>query len=94
MCLITEVLAVTLKRRLIHETQVNLIGERIQGRLINYHHQEEIRDSKSSRKKNSRAFSDEESYRVMLRWWEFSEDRAEDLGKIDLPARSRSEREW
>ena len=47
MCLITEVLAVTLKRRLIHETQVNLIGERIQGRLINYHHQEEIRDSKS-----------------------------------------------
>ncbi|WZY87898.1 hypothetical protein YC2023_044633 [Brassica napus] len=68
-------------RRLIHETQVNLIGERIQGRLINYHHQEEIRDSKSSRKKNSRAFSDEESYRVMLRWWEFSEDRAEDLGK-------------
>jgi len=95
MCLITEVLAVTLQRRLIQETQRNLIGEVLQGRLINYHHQEEIRDSNLQGKRNREFFfQDEDSYRVVLRWWEFAEDRAEDLGKFDLPARSRSEREW
>lgn len=90
MCLVTEVLAVTLKRMLIQETQRNLIGEVLQGRLINYHHQEEIRDSNHQGKRNRELFQDEDSYRVVLRWWEF----AEDLGKFDLPARSRSEREW
>ena len=56
MCLITEVLAVTLQRRLMQETQRNLIGEVLQGRLINYHYQEEIRDSNHQGKRNREFF--------------------------------------